>query len=69
MILNHDQLNANHGECLGLLRIILATGDLSVHIMREATRVIEEMEAHDSDAKRELAIVLRNERKEYLEER
>ena len=46
MILNHDQLNANHGECLAILRVILFTGAVTPMIMKEASRAVDEMEAH-----------------------
>jgi len=55
MILNHDQLNANHGECLGLLRTILATNRLDTNIIKEASRVVDEMEAHHKASREQLA--------------
>ena len=55
MILNHDQLNANHGECLGVLRNILGLGSVNPQIMRDASRLVDEMEAHDKSVREQLS--------------
>ena len=67
MLLNHDELNANHGVCLGLLRVILATNRLDKDVIKEAGRVVEEMEAHHKATRTELERAL--EKAEYLEQR
>ena len=67
MVLNHDQLNANHGECLALLRTILATNNVSIGFIKEADRVVAEMEAHHKATRLELEYIL--EKAEYFEER
>jgi len=55
MILKHDQLNANHGECLGVLRNILGLGGVQPQIMRDASRLVDEMEAHDKAVREQLS--------------
>lgn len=78
MILNHDQINANHGECLGLLRTILATGNITPYIMKSASRVVDEIEEHDKSVRKVLlagidevenGLEQRLEKAEYLESR
>lgn len=78
MILNHDQLNANHGECLGVLRNILGIGGVQPQIMRDACRLVDEMEAHDKAVRKALLDAIdevengleqRLEKAEYLEQR
>ncbi len=78
MILNHDQLNANHGECLGVLRNILGLGSVNPQIMRDASKLVDEMEAHDKAVRKALLDAIdevengleqRLEKAEYFEER
>ena len=78
MILNHDEINANHGVCLGLLRTILATGKITPDIMKSASRVVDEIAAHDKDVRQALLAGIDEaqtslertlEKAEYLEQR
>lgn len=48
MILTHDQITANHGACLAILRNALGIGCFLPHIASEAIKVVEEMQEHDN---------------------
>lgn len=55
MLLNHDQINHNHGKCLAIINQALTLGILPPYLSVEAIRTCEEMDAHHKAVKCEMA--------------